>query len=122
MAFLVFALSLVLLVAGLAGGYQSLDLLPTGIGVLYAISGAFAVCAAILTLALGVMIRRIDALAELVRRQQLGAVVAAEAVPIGQAFAPAPFCCSTGPDGTRPAPSTCPRTSRRSSCPRARPN
>src|SRR5262249_4413633 len=27
-----------------------------------------------------------------------------------------PFCCSIGPDGTRPANSTCPTTSRRSSC------
>ncbi len=90
MAFLVFALSLVLLVAGLAGAYQSLDLLPTGIGVLYAIGGAVAICAAILTFALGVMIRRIETLAELVRRLQPGAVVAAEAVPIDRTFAPTP--------------------------------
>src|SRR5438552_114799 len=69
MAFLVFALSLALLVAGLAGGYMSLDLLPTSAGVLYAIGGTVAVCIAILTLALGVMIRRIDALAALVRQQ-----------------------------------------------------
>ncbi len=32
MAFLVFALGLVLLVAGVAGGYMSLDLLPTVAG------------------------------------------------------------------------------------------
>jgi hypothetical protein len=30
--------------------------------------------------------------------------------------APMPFCCSTGLDGTQPASSTCPTTSRRSSC------
>ena len=72
MAFLVFALSLFLLGVGVAGGYMSLDLLPTGIGVLYAIGGAVAVCMAVVTFALGVMIRRIDALAELVRRQAGG--------------------------------------------------
>ena len=36
MAILIFVLSLVLLVAGAASGYQSLDLLPDGLGVLYA--------------------------------------------------------------------------------------
>src|SRR6516165_1796303 len=30
--------------------------------------------------------------------------------------APTPCCCSTGQDGTRQASSTCPKTSRRSSC------
>jgi len=68
MAFVVFALSVVLLVAGLAGGYMSLDLLPTGIGLLYAFAGAVAVSAAILTFALGALIRRIDTLTELVRQ------------------------------------------------------
>ncbi len=68
MAFLVFALSLVLLAAGLASAYMSLDLLPTSIGVLYALSGAVAGSIAVLTFALGVAIRRIDALAALVRR------------------------------------------------------
>src|SRR6185312_4980640 len=33
-----------------------------------------------------------------------------------------PFCCSTGPDGTPRASSTCPKTSRRSSCLPVRPN
>ncbi len=87
MAFLVFALGLVLLVAGVAGGYMSLDLLPTSIGVLYALGGAVAFCAAILTFALGVVIRRIDALAELVRQPPGGV---AEAAPFDRAFAPAP--------------------------------
>ncbi len=73
MAFLVFALSLVLLVGGVAGGYMSLDLLPTSAGVLYALGGMVAVCMAILTLALGLMIRRIDALAALVRQPASGA-------------------------------------------------
>ena len=47
---------------------MSLDLLPTSIGVLYALSGAVAGSIAVLTFALGVAIRRIDALAALVRR------------------------------------------------------
>jgi hypothetical protein len=82
MAFLVFALSLVLLVAGLAGGYMSLDLLPTSAGVLYALGGAVAVCAAILAFALGLLIRRIDALLQLLRQQPRGAYGVAEAAPV----------------------------------------
>ena len=65
MAIFVFALSLALLVAGLASGYMSLDLLPTSVGVLYALSGAVAVALAVVAFALGVLTRRIDALATL---------------------------------------------------------
>ncbi len=68
MAILVFVLSLALLAAGAASAYASLDLLPTSIGVLYALAGAVAVSAAIVTFALAVAIRRIDALAKLLRR------------------------------------------------------
>jgi hypothetical protein len=68
MAILIFALSLVLLVAGLAGGYLSLDLLPTAMGLLYAFAGAVAVALAVVALALGVLIRRIDVLTKLVRQ------------------------------------------------------
>ena len=68
MAALIFALSLILLVAGAASGYASLDLLPTSDGVLYALAGAVAVCAAVVTFAIGVLIRRIDRLAKLMRQ------------------------------------------------------
>jgi hypothetical protein len=68
MAILIFALSLMLLVAGLAGGYLSLDLLPTAMGLLYAFAGAVAVALGVVTLALGVLIRRIDVLTKLVRQ------------------------------------------------------
>jgi hypothetical protein len=68
MAVLIFALSLILLVGGAAGGYASLDLLPTSVGVLYALAGAVAVCAAVVTFAIGVAIRRIDRLAKLIRQ------------------------------------------------------
>src|SRR5208282_287278 len=90
MAILVFALSVVLLVAGLAGGYVSLDLLPTSAGVLYALGGAVAGSAAILVFALGLVIRRIDALSELVRRQPSAAYRVAEAAPVESSFAASP--------------------------------
>jgi len=90
MAILVFALSLVLLVAGLAAGYTSLDLLPTSTGVLYALGGAVAVSAAILTFALGALIRRIDALSELLRQQPASAYSAGEAARVEPSFAAPP--------------------------------
>jgi hypothetical protein len=75
MAILIFVLSLVLLVAGAASGYQSLDLLPDGLGVLYALAGAVGVAAAVVTFALGVMIRRIDALTKLLRQSATPAIL-----------------------------------------------
>jgi hypothetical protein len=83
MAILIFVLSLILLIAGLASGYQSVDLLPTSIGVLYALAGAVAACAAVVTFAIAVMVRRFDALAKLVR--QSAAPFALEAAPSTQA-------------------------------------
>jgi hypothetical protein len=68
MSALIFALSFTLLVAGAASGFQSVDLLPTSIGVLYALAGAVAVCAAVVTFAIAVAIRRIDALAKLLQQ------------------------------------------------------
>ncbi len=68
MAILIFVLSLILLIAAGASGYQSLDLLPISTGVLYALAGAVAVCAAVVTFAIAVLIRRIDALTKLVRQ------------------------------------------------------
>jgi hypothetical protein len=78
MAILIFVLTFVLLVAAAASGYQSLNLLPTGIGVLYALAGAAAASAAVMTFAIAVLIRRIDALARLVRQSSQ-----APAVPAG---------------------------------------
>jgi hypothetical protein len=68
MTILIFVLSLLLLIAAAVSGYQSLNLLPTGLGVLYALAGAVAACAAVLTFAIGVLIRRIDALTNLMRQ------------------------------------------------------
>ncbi len=67
MAILIFVLSLVLLVAGVASGYASLNLLPLPNGLLYALAGAVGVGAAVVTFALGLTIRRIDGLARLMR-------------------------------------------------------
>ncbi len=68
MSILIFALSLVLLIAAGASGYASLDLLPTSLGVLYALAGATAACAAVVTFAVAVLIRRIDALRKVVQQ------------------------------------------------------
>lgn len=65
MAILIFILSLVLLLAAAASGYESIDLLPTSIGVLYALAGAVAACAAVVTFAIAVLIRRVDRLMRL---------------------------------------------------------
>jgi hypothetical protein len=94
MAILIFVLSLVLLVAGAASGYQSVDLLPDVLGVLYAVAGAIGVAAAVVTFAIGVMILRIDALAKLVRQSAAPAILDAapdsEPAPAEEAvFAPA---------------------------------
>ena len=61
-AILIFILSLILLIAAAASGYESIDLLPTSTGVLYALAGAVAACAAVVTFAIAVLIRRIDGL------------------------------------------------------------
>jgi hypothetical protein len=75
MAILIFVLSLVLLVAGAASGYQSLDLLPDTMGVLYALAGAVGVAAAVVTFAIGAAILRIDALVRLMRQSAAPAIL-----------------------------------------------
>ena len=95
MAIFVFALSLALLVAGLASGYMSLDLVPTSLGVLYALSGAVAVALAVVAFALGVLIRRIDALAKLVRQPP---------APLGDASSAAPGAVEPAHTGAEPLP------------------
>ena len=75
MAILIFVLSLFLLVAGVAGAYQSVDLLPDVMGVLYAIAGAVGVAAAVVTFAIGLMVLRINALARLVRQSAAPAIL-----------------------------------------------
>ncbi|MGO9418428.1 hypothetical protein [Roseiarcus sp.] len=77
MAVLVFILSLVLLAAGAASGYMSLDLVPTAPGLLYAFAGAVGVVGAIVVFALGVLIVRVGRLTRALREQAAAAAIAA---------------------------------------------
>ena len=77
MAILIFVLSLILLIASAASGYESIDLLPTSTGVLYALAGAVAACAAVVTFAVAVLIRRIDTLTKLLRESAAPSVLPA---------------------------------------------
>ena len=90
MSILLFILSLVLLVAGAASGYQSLDLLPTGVGVLYALAGATAASAGIIVFAIALLIRRINALARLMKETARPAVSAEAAAKLAEAALEAP--------------------------------
>jgi len=76
MAILIFVLGFVLLAAGLAGGYMSLDLLPTGPGLTYAFAGAVAVVGAIVVFALGALTVRVGALSRAIREQPALAIPA----------------------------------------------
>ena len=59
MSTLVFVLSLILFAAGLFSGYMSLDLVPTGPGLLYALAGAVGVVGAAVVFALGLLAVRV---------------------------------------------------------------
>src|SRR5271154_2497459 len=72
-----------------------LDLVPTSLGVLYALSGAVAVALAVVAFALGVLIRRIDALAKLVRQAP---------APLGDAGFPQPGAVKVFLSGADPLP------------------
>jgi hypothetical protein len=95
MSILTFVLSLILLIAAAVSGYESVDLLPTSTGVLYALAGAVAACAAVVTFALAVLIRRVDRLTKLVGpsdrpsilRPGFGVTPLAEAGPASEASA-----------------------------------
>jgi len=80
---LIFILSLILLIAAAASGYQSIDLLPTSTGVLYALAGAVAACGAVVTFAIGILTWRIGALTKLLRQSAVPLAVTAafEAAP-----------------------------------------
>ena len=67
-AILIFILSLILLIAAAASGYQSIDLLPTSTGVLYALAGTVAACGAVVTFAIGALTWKIGALIKLVQQ------------------------------------------------------
>ena len=91
MTILIFILSFILLIAAAASGYESLDLMPTSVGLLYALIGAVAACGAVVTFAIGVLTSRIGALTKLVRESAgplalpiaFGAGPSAETAPAG---------------------------------------
>jgi hypothetical protein len=95
MSILIFVLSLILLVAAAASGYASVDLLPTSTGVLYALAATVAACAAVVTFALAVLIRRIDRLTKLagpsdrrsILRPGFGVTPSAEIAPASEVSA-----------------------------------
>jgi hypothetical protein len=62
MSWLTLLLGLILAFAGGAGLYASLDLLTTELGVLYATCGAIGVSGGVIVIAIGLLIRRVDAL------------------------------------------------------------
>jgi hypothetical protein len=82
-AILIFILSFILLIAAAASGYESLDLLPTSVGLLYALIGSVAACGAVVTFAIGALTWRIGALTKLVR-QSAGPLAA----PVGFELTP----------------------------------
>jgi hypothetical protein len=108
MAFLIFVLSLILLIAAAASGYQSLDLLPTSIGVLYALAGAVAASGAVVTFAIAVLIRRVDALAKLMRQSAapppLERALPGETAPAEEVFTAAPAIDAGAPASAGEAP------------------
>ena len=65
MFWIAFFLGLMLSLAGAAGLAASFDLLPTELGLLYAMGGAVALSGGFITLAVAALIRRVDALANL---------------------------------------------------------
>ena len=81
MAILVFCLAGLLLAAGLAAAFMSLDLLPTGPGLLYAFAGAAAASMAVVAFAVGVAIRRIDGLVEMMKQANPGEGAPRDAAP-----------------------------------------
>jgi hypothetical protein len=92
----------------------SLDLLPTAMGVLYALAGALAVALAVVAFTLGVLIRRIDVLTKLVRQAPAPfveePVLAVAAEPVEAVLVepslvePAELNVESEPAGTEPVP------------------
>lgn len=98
MSWFVIFLGLILALAGAWGFYASVDLLTTQLGLLYAICGAVAVSGGCIVIAIGLLMRRVDAL-----RRALAPSV--ETTPRARVEPLAPALDPTLVDGTaRPAP------------------
>jgi hypothetical protein len=72
MTIVIFALGLLLVVAGAGGLVASLSLLPTELGLLYVACGVILFTGGIVTLAIGVVVRRLDVLTSVMRAGHLG--------------------------------------------------
>jgi hypothetical protein len=97
-AILIFILSFILLIAAAASGYESLDLMPTSVGLLYALIGAVAACGAVVTFAIGALTWRIGALTKLVRQSARPL-----ALPIGFEAAPSAESAPAGAPSVAPS-------------------
>ena len=67
MTIVTFVLAIILVAAGAGGLAASLNLLPTELGLLYAVCGVVLVCGGVVTSAIGVAILRLEALTRVVR-------------------------------------------------------
>lgn len=86
MSWIVFALGLAMLAVAGISGKQALDLLPTELGLIYAVAGASAGCAGVIVLSIGALIRRVDALG---RRLATAPAPAAATAPVVNVPTPA---------------------------------
>jgi hypothetical protein len=87
MAILTFALGLLLVVGGLGGLLASLNLVPTEIGLTYALCGTLALCAGVVTLAIGALIAQLKMLAASAAAQG-GETAQVATAPIEEPVAP----------------------------------
>jgi hypothetical protein len=108
MAVLVFVLSLVLLAAGAASGYMSLDLLPTSSGLVYAFAGAVSVVGAIVVFALGVLVVRVGDLTKALREQAAVAMAAAGPALVDETAEPSETEAEGEAVEAEPTPETAP--------------
>ncbi|THD47587.1 MAG: hypothetical protein E7774_04520 [Bradyrhizobium sp.] len=72
MTIVIFAFGLLLIAFGAGSLVASISLVPTELGMLYAACGAILLVGGVVTLALGVVVRRLDRLTGLLRAGQLG--------------------------------------------------
>jgi hypothetical protein len=72
MTIVIFALGLLLVVAGFGGLAASFSLLPTDLGLLYGACGVILITGGVVTLAIGVAVRRLDVLTSVMRAGQFG--------------------------------------------------
>lgn len=86
MSWIVFALGLILIGLGVKSGQMALDLVPTELGMFYALAFALACCSGVITLSIGALIRRVDALG---KRLAVNAVSATPVETVSYVEAPA---------------------------------